>query len=119
LWRSARIDTSSSAVYYICKCSVAQFETTDTYFADDTNQFCSNNDLQPLLNMANDELLRLSEWFRANKLSINVKKNNFILFVRRSKGISCQNFKISIDNTIIERVTHAKFLGVFIDEDLL
>jgi len=43
---------------------------------------------------------------------------NFILFGKRSKGFSWQNFKIPIDNTIIERVTHTKFLGVFIDKDL-
>jgi hypothetical protein len=37
-------------------------------FADDTNEFFSHNDLHVLTNTINTELLKFSEWFKANKL---------------------------------------------------
>ena len=41
-------------------------------FADDTNVFYSHSDLSDLANIMNTELRKLSDWFKANKLSINV-----------------------------------------------
>ena len=54
-------------------------------FADDTNMFISDNDLTSLIFKANDELSKLSLWFRVNRLSLNVKKTNFILFRTKNK----------------------------------
>ena len=53
-------------------------------FANDTNMFISDNDLTSLIVKANDEL---SLWFRVNRLSLNVKKTNFILFRTMNDGI--------------------------------
>ena len=49
-------------------------------FADDTNIFYSHKDQNYLMEIVNTELKKLSSWFQANKLSINIKKSNFILF---------------------------------------
>ena len=49
-------------------------------FADDTNLFYQNKDLSLLELVVNGELSKLSEWFRANKLSLNVLKTNFMFF---------------------------------------
>ena len=49
-----------------------------TLFADDTNMFISDNDLTSLIVKSNVELSKLSLWFRVNRLSLNVKKTNFI-----------------------------------------
>ena len=49
-------------------------------FADDTNIFFSHNDPNQVMEIVNNELKKLSGWFYANKLSINIKKSNFILF---------------------------------------
>ena len=43
----------------------------DPMFADDTNLFYSNKDINTLFKIANEELNEINEWFRANKLSIN------------------------------------------------
>ena len=43
-------------------------------FADDTNLFFSHNDIQTFTHIINSEMLGLSNWFKANKLSLNVKK---------------------------------------------
>ena len=49
-------------------------------FADDTNLFFSHNDIQTLTHTINSEMLELSDWFKANKLSLNIKKSNYVIF---------------------------------------
>ena len=48
-------------------------------FAGDTNLFYSNKDLSKLILIVNWELFKLSDWFGANKLSLNAIKSNFIM----------------------------------------
>ena len=43
-------------------------------FVDDTNVFVSHKDLNYLSDMLNLEMDKLSIWFKANKLSLNLKK---------------------------------------------
>ena len=43
-------------------------------FADDTNVFVSHKNEDCLTNILNAELNKLSIWFRANRLSLNLKK---------------------------------------------
>ena len=86
-------------------------------FADDTNLFIKEKNIINLVNKTNLELEKISEWFKVNKLSLNVKKTNFILF-RGKKPIEMGDLSIKIDNTVIERVTKTKFLGVIINETL-
>jgi len=43
-------------------------------FADDTNLFLHNSDFVNLSGTANISMSQLSEWFIANRLSLNVKK---------------------------------------------
>ena len=85
-------------------------------FADDTNLFCSNNSLSELESILNGELEHLSVWFKANKLSLNTAKTNYILF--RNKGKSLSNLMIRINGTLISQVNQTKFLGLYIDEAL-
>jgi hypothetical protein len=87
-------------------------------FADDTNIFFSCNNKCDLIKIVNEELLKLSNWFRANTLSLNVRKTNYILFGNKSKLCYDHNFHITIEGHLLERVTFTKFLGVYIDEDL-
>ena len=49
-------------------------------FADDTNLFYSHHQIKVLFETVNAELQKISQWFRANKLSLNVKKTNYTLF---------------------------------------
>ena len=49
-------------------------------FADDTNIFFSHKDFNLLPGILNSEMLKLTQWCRTNKLSINFKKSNFMVF---------------------------------------
>ena len=44
-------------------------------FADDTNGFIENNNVDDLYNDAEQVLIYLDKWFRSNKLTLNVEKN--------------------------------------------
>ena len=87
-------------------------------YADDTNLFFSDNDLSRLMNTVNSELLKLAEWFRANKLSLNVKKTHYMIFHQGRVKHMHQNFNIIIDGYKINEVATTKFLGVTIDNKL-
>ena len=87
-------------------------------FADDTNLFYSNKDIIELELKVNSELFKLSEWFRANKLSLNVAKTNYIIFGNKRISNDMTQLKICLDGNILERTLCTKFLGVFLDEKL-
>ena len=60
---------------------------------------------------------KLSIWFKANKLSLNLKKTKFMVFKPRQKRSIC-NIQISIDNQNIVKVKETNFLGIILDENL-
>ena len=82
-------------------------------FADDTNLFYSNAKLALLINTVNAGLDTLAVWFRANKLSLNVSKTNYIIFGRKKLPSIIPD--ILIDGVRVKRVDSTKFLGVHID----
>src|SRR6218665_2381024 len=56
-------------------------------FADDNSILASHKSYDQLFSMVNLELGYVNNWFRANKLSLNVMKSNYILFTSRHKQI--------------------------------
>ncbi|MFM9988300.1 RNA-directed DNA polymerase [Flavobacterium sp.] len=86
-------------------------------FADDTTLVFSCKNLLQLNQTINVELAKVSDWLKANKLSLNTKKTNFILFGNKHTR-SGTKFNIMIDGYSIEQVDNAKFLGVFVDDKL-
>ena len=100
---------------YINDINTASCKLSFTLFADDTNIF--NKNLQQLIRSTNEELSKLSLWFKANRLSLNITKTNYMLFSNRKKILN-QNMNVIIDESIITRVKDCKFLGVIIDENL-
>ena len=89
-------------------------------FADDTNLFFSRSDINLLFEKMNKELTNVSNWFNANKLSLNVKKSKFSFFHKSSKkdNIPLRLPNLNINGFTIERESLTKFLGVWIDENL-
>ena len=60
---------------------VYTFEQTKfIIFADDTNLFYKHKNLNTLVSIINTELIKISSWFKLNKLSLNISKTNFIHF---------------------------------------
>ena len=88
-------------------------------YADDTSAFTSHKDISELNNIMNDGLKKLNGWFQSNKLSLNTKKSNVMLFGTHIKTKQYENkLKLSLDNVEIKCVNACKFLGVTIDQNL-
>lgn len=49
-------------------------------FADDTNIFCSGENLQQLVEDVTKEINKVKIWFDRNKLSLNLNKTKIMLF---------------------------------------
>jgi Reverse transcriptase (RNA-dependent DNA polymerase)/Endonuclease-reverse transcriptase len=88
-----------------------------TLFADDTNLLFSNKDFDCLIRILNVELEKLSNWFKANKLSLNAKKTNFMIFGHKIPSDQL-NINIVLDGIRLGQVCATKFLGVHIDQKL-
>ncbi|KAL5249657.1 hypothetical protein ACHWQZ_G018500 [Mnemiopsis leidyi] len=85
-------------------------------YADDANIIVSGSSLDEVSRKANELIGSLVDWVGVNGLSLNVKKTCYMIFSRTR--LNLDRFTISIDNTVIERKTRARFLGVIMDEKL-
>ena len=65
--------------------------------------------------MINGVLAKLAKWFAVNKLSLNLSKTNYMIFLNRPPHIEINLF---INNQQITRLHVKKCLGVYIDESL-
>ena len=87
------------------------------FFADDTSVFIEGTCLNDISEILNKELENIIIWLEANKLTININKSHYMMFLRiRIKHIT--NFQIYISNNAIDRSINTKFLGVIIDSKL-
>ena len=89
-------------------------------FADDTNLLSSDNIIRTFFETANQEVNQINDWFLANKLSLNVEKNIYMLFhkITDQDNIPLKLSSLQLNGNIIERENSLKFLGVILDEHL-
>ena len=92
-------------------------------FADDTNLLFAHKNITTLEKTVNLELSKLSDWLIVNKLTLNIKKSNFVIFRPRQKKINAAvDIKI-FDNQQSKLVSldckdYVKYLGLIIDSKL-
>ena len=108
-------------------------------FADDTACTKSHQNLNTLIDLVNIEIQKMANWFRANKMAVNISKTKYIIFHGKGKKVEMGNSQIVFNNneigkpinpsliTPLERVYNAnpnkesktyKLLGVHLDEFL-
>jgi hypothetical protein len=97
----------------------------------------SDQDLPLLINRVNVELNKLANWFRANKMAVNISKTKYIIFSPRGVNIDLTNCEIVFNNneigqpydpskvTTLERIHNNnpvkanrsyKLIGLYLDE---
>ena len=64
-----------------------------------------------------DTSFKSSNWFAANRLSLNLSKTNFMVFKPWQKKQSFE-FQVSMNEQSIIRVSETIFVGVFLDDNL-
>ena len=86
-------------------------------FADDTGLIIKHENVETAIEIANNELKKIENWFNANKLKTNVLKSKWML-IGKDTGNNLNLLNIQMENQIIERVKVMKYLGFEIDEKL-
>ena len=84
-------------------------------FADDTTILFGHRNENYLKYCVERELEILSDWFRVNKLTLNVDKSVFLMFNRRGQRSINQ---LKLGDSLINRVSSTKFLGMWVDDQL-
>ena len=80
-------------------------------FADDTTILYSHKDINSKINLINEELNEVSNWFKANKLSVNASKTNYMILgtPHMTSTKIREDFDVTLNNTALERVKFTKF----------
>ena len=81
-------------------------------FADDTMLLSSAKNDQLLRFHLEHDMLILMDWYKANKLSLNVDKTVLLRFWPSN------DFKINVGDTVISNTHCTRYLGVIIDDKL-
>ena len=87
------------------------------HFADDTNLLCLSNSIKKLSKLVNADLKHLLNWLNANKISLNVKKTEMIIFKSKQKKLE-GDLKIKLCGKRLYPTESVKYLGAKIDANL-
>ena len=87
-------------------------------FADDITVYCQSDSIPSTEAILSEDLDKICSWFENNRLIINWKKTNGMLFSRLSTNMVSSNFYLQIRGNRISFVETFKLLGVKIDREL-
>ena len=87
-------------------------------FADDTNLLCHGNSIKKLNKLVHAELKHLVNWLNANKISLNVKKTEMVIFKSKQKKLE-GDLKIKPCGKRLYPTKSVKYLGLKIDANLI
>ena len=87
-------------------------------FAYDTNLFYSHQNINDIFSTEDSEL-DINQWFKANKLSLNIEKTKYTLFHKKSAKNEISGIPdLKIGSKNIEKTSPIKFLGVMLDKHI-
>ena len=88
-----------------------------TIYVDDSVLTMANHDIRKLEHSVNEEFLRIGDWLKNNRLSLNSCKTSYILFNRKAHK---ESFTISFDSIgkPLAQVDSVRYLGVILDNKL-
>ena len=84
-------------------------------FADDTTLYKTHRNLVYLKWCLEDDLNTLSDWFAANKLTLNLDKTVCMLFQKNNMN---DEITLKVNDMTIRNQTETKFLGMWLDQSL-
>ena len=99
--------------------SIPNLVANPKLFADDANIFVPGANFNALHSNCITTISSLHEWIISNRLTLNIDKTCYMIFLPSSKQVIPSNFILTINNRVISRVTFTKFLGVLIDDKLV
>ena len=66
----------------------------------------------------NNELVKVVEWVRWNGLTLNAGKCHYLLFHRSRRKLPDNIPDILLNNSILDRLSSTRYLGVYLDDNL-
>ena len=88
-------------------------------YADDTHLTHADKDLNIIQSCLNEDLLNISKWLIANKLTLNMTETEFMLIGSKQKlNALTASPVLSINGSPVNQVSTSKSLGVLIDANL-
>src|SRR6266851_2505507 len=87
-------------------------------YADDVVVWHSGSCVDYLIDTINMEMTNIFDWYNQNKLIINLKKSNYIIFHGVKKIIPTNIKTINLGCSILDRVFVTKYLGIYIQDNL-
>ena len=87
------------------------------HFADDTNLLYLGKSIKKLNQLVNYDLKNLLYWLNANKVSLNVKKPELVVFQSKHKQFDGE-MKLKLSCKRLFPTDSARYLGVKIDGNL-
>ena len=87
------------------------------HFADDTNVIHFSKSVYRLNKYVSLDLQNLTYWLNANRISLNVKKTEIVIFKRQRKKLDSP-IKIKLNRKKLYPSKSVKYLGIKIDENL-
>ena len=97
--------------------NVPNYVKTNLY-ADDTALTVSSNSREHLEQMLNETLQFVSSWFQTNKLSLNFKKSNVMIFSTPQSSKKFNNIIVKHEEVCLDIKSKTKYLGVVLDSYL-
>jgi hypothetical protein len=85
-------------------------------FADDALFYVNCKDVKSVENALQGAIDNVSEWYKCNKLTLNVKKSN-IMIIHRKKHLD-DKINVNINGTALTQIDSVKYLGLCIDNKL-
>lgn len=102
---------------YVNDMSSLKMKNHPNLFADDTAMFYFNSDVECNIRDAQCDLDVLSEYFRLNKLTLNVEKSKFMNIVPKNKVLP-QHEPLKYKGICLGEVVEYKYLGMIWDKYL-
>ena len=87
------------------------------HLADDTNLLNFNSCVKSINNQVNYNLKNLSNWLKANNISLNIGKTDFLILISPKKQFD-NNFKIKLNGKKLYETDSVKNLGIQIEKRL-
>ena len=82
-------------------------------FADDTTLYNSHRNLEYLKWTLEQDIMNIMDWFRANKLTLNLNKTECLVFHPSGKS---SKIDLKLGNETIHSTESTKFLGMWLDK---
>ena len=88
-------------------------------YADDASATTAIRDLSDITSQVIPDLIKISDWLKANRLNLNTLKTEFMLIATNWNLSKIGDLlALRISNDLIKRVQKAKYLGLVIDDKL-